>query len=37
MVYEDGSVELEDWDGSLSNRLTRLRLYTPSGIKHLPS
>lgn len=36
MVYEDGSVELEDWDGSLSNRLTRLRLYTPSGIKHLP-
>lgn len=37
MVYENGSVELEDFDGMLSHQPTRLILFTPSGITHLPS
>lgn len=36
-VFENGSVELEDWNGALSHRPTRLILFTPSGIKPLPS
>lgn len=32
MVYENGSVELQDIDNVLSHRPTRLILFTPSGI-----
>lgn len=36
MVFENGSVEMEDWNGCHPYSPTRLVLFTPSGIKSLP-
>lgn len=35
-VFKDGSVEVQDFDGLPSHCPTKLILFTPSGIEHLP-
>lgn len=36
IVFENGSVELEDMDNDLTHRPTRFILFTPSGMKYVP-
>lgn len=36
MVFENGSVEIQDFESVYHHRPTRLMLFTPHGIEYLP-